>query len=130
VGSTPTNVTVTVTTTAPSAIAPRCRPLPPAPTLLPSRWGLWMLALVLASMAWAFVRRNQLGIRRWKSAMIPLAAGVLLILALAACGGSPNPPPPPPNPGTPAGTYTLTVTGTAGSGSSAVSPVALTLTVS
>ena len=121
------------TTTAPSAAAPRSRPLPPVPPLSPGLRGLLMLALVLAAMAWAIVRRNQPGVSRWQSAILPLAAGLLLTLALAGCGGggggvaqydaS--------NPGTPAGTYTLTVTGTTGSGSSALShSVTLTLTVS
>ena len=46
-----------------------------------------MLALLLAAMAWAIMRRNQPGVSRWQSAMLPLAAGLLLILALAGCGG-------------------------------------------
>ena len=91
-----------------------------------------MLALLFAAIARAF-GLNQPGVRRWKSAMIPLAAGVLLILALAACGGGGNNniPVPPSNPGTPAGNYTITVTGTATSGSSsAIFSIALpTLTV-
>jgi hypothetical protein len=86
-----------------------------------------MLALVFAAMAWAIGRRNQPGVSRWKSAMVPLAWGLLLTLALAGCGGSARVT----NPGTPPGTYTLTVTGTAGSGSSALShSMKLTLTVS
>jgi hypothetical protein len=115
-GSTATNVTVTVTTTAPSVGAPRSRPFPPAPPLSPGRWGLWMLALIFAALAWAFRRLNQPGVRQWKSAIIPLAAGLLLTLALAGCGGggSGGGTPPTSNPGTPAGTYTLTVTGTTG----------------
>jgi hypothetical protein len=131
-GNSATNVTVTVTTTAASVSAPRSRPLPPVPPLLPGLKGLLMLALILAAMPWAMVRRNQPGVSRWQSTMVPLAAGLLLALALAGCGGGggggggvTH------NPGTPAGTYTLTVTGTAGSGSSALShSVALTLTVS
>ena len=115
-GSTATNVTVTVTTTAPSVGAPRSRPFPPAPPLSPGRWALWMLALIFAALAWAFRRLNQPGVRQWKSAIIPLAAGLLLTLALAGCGGggSGGGTPPTSNPGTPAGTYTLTVTGTTG----------------
>jgi hypothetical protein len=127
VGSTP-SPTVSVTTTAPSLSAPRSRPLPPLPPLSPVVRGLWMLALVLSAMAWAIWRRNQPGVGRWKSTMIPLAAGVMLILALAGCGGGgSSSPSPPSNPGTPAGTYTLTVTGTAGSDSHSVT---LTLVVS
>jgi predicted acyltransferase len=84
-----------------------------------------MLALALAAVAWAVARRNQPGRSRWQSAIVPLTAGVLLILALAGCHS------PAINPGTPAGTYPLTVTGTAGSGSSTLShSVTLTLIVS
>ncbi len=131
-GSSATNVTVTVTTTAPSVSAPRSRPLPPVPPLPPGLRGLLMLALVLAAMAWAIRRRNQPGLSPWRSTMLPLATGLLLILALAACGGGGSAGGgPPPNPGTPAGTYNLTVTGTTGSGSSTLShSVMLTLTVS
>jgi hypothetical protein len=111
---------------------PRSRPLPPAAPLSPGLRGLLMLALVLALMAWAIGRRNQLGVSRWRSTLVPLASGLLLALALAAgCGGGSSVSTPPPNLGTPAGTYTLTVTGSTGSGSSALShSVTLTLTVS
>ena len=132
-GSTLTNVTVTVTTTAASLNPPGAPQLPPVPPLSPRPGVGWMLALLLAALAWAAVRRNRLGARRQTPAWFPLGAVLVLALALAACGGgggggggggSSNP-------GTPAGTYTLTVTGTAGSGSSALShSVTLTLTVS
>ncbi len=126
-----TKVTVTVTTTAPSLSAPRSRPLPPAPPLSTGLRNLLLLSLVLAAMAWAFSRRKQIGTRRWKGAFLPLAAGMLLALALAGCGGGGGSVTPPPNGGTPAGTYPLTVTGSTGSGSSALShSVTLTLTVS
>jgi len=85
-----------------------------------------MVALLLAATAWAMARRNQPGVSRWKSTLVPLAAGSLLTLALAGCAGGGITP----TPGTPAGTSTLTVTGTTGAGSSAVShSVTLTLTV-
>ena len=132
-GSSATNVTVSVTTTAPSASVPRSRPIPPLSPLSPGLRGLLMLALVLAAMAWAIMRRNQLGVGRWQSPVVLLALGFLLTLAVAGCGGGGGGggTTTPSNPGTPAGTYTLTVTGTVGSGSSAVShSVALTLTVS
>jgi hypothetical protein len=132
-GSTATNVTVTVTTTAPSVSAPRSRPVPPAPPLSPRVRGLWVLALLLAALAWAVGRRNQRGAGRWQFTVLLLAAGFLLTLALAGCGGGGGGggTGPTQNPGTPAGTYNLTVTGTAGSGSSALSHnVTLTLTVS
>ena len=130
-GSSATNVTVSVTTTAPSVSAPRSRPLPPPPPLSPGFRGLFMLALVLAAMAWIMGRRNQPGVSRWRSTMVPLASALLLTLALAGCGGGGSSASTSSNAGTPAGTYTLTVKGTAGSGSSALShSVTLTLTVS
>jgi hypothetical protein len=131
-GSSPTNVTVTVTTTAASISAPRSRPLPPVPPLSPGIRSLSMLALVLVAIAWAILRWNQPGLSRWRSTMIPFAAGLLFTLTLAGCGGGgggggiTNH-----DPGTPAGTYTLTVSGTTGSGSSVLShTTTLTLTVS
>jgi hypothetical protein len=133
-GSSATNITVSVTTTAASVSAPHSRPLPPAPPLWPGLNGMIMLALVLAAIAWTIRRRRQRGVSRWQSALVPLVLGLLLTLALAGCGGGgggsgggggAH------NPGTPSGTYTLTVTGTAGSGSSALSHnVTLTLKVS
>ena len=87
-GSSSTPVTVSVTTTAASVSAPRSRPLPPAPPLPPGLRGLWMLAMVLAAMAWAIRRRNRPGASRWQSTLLPLAAGLLLLtLGLAGCGG-------------------------------------------
>jgi hypothetical protein len=126
-----TNVTVTVSTTAPSAGSPQSRRVPPVPPLSPGLGGLLMLALVLTAMAWAMGRRNQPRVSRWQSRMALLASGLLLTLTLAGCGGGGGSANVTPNPGTPAGTYTLTVTGTAGSGSSALShSVPLTLIVS
>jgi hypothetical protein len=116
---------ITAYTTAPSVIAPRSRPLPPAPPLPPGLKGLVTLAVLLAGLAWAIARRNQPGASWWRTTMVPLTAGLLLMLALAGCGGGG----PAATPGTPAGTYTLTVTGTVGSGSTAVSHN-LTLTLS
>ena len=129
-GNSATNVTVTVTTTAASASAPHARHLPPTPPLSPGIRYACMLALVLAWTAWTIARRNELGVGRWRFTIVPLAAGLLLFLALAGCGGG-GATMTPSNPGTPAGTYTLKVTGTAGSGSSALShSVTLTLNVS
>jgi len=131
-GSSATNVTVTVTTAAPSIGAPRSRPLPPAPPPLPGLRGLVMLALALAATAWVIMRRNQPGVGRWRSTIIPLALGLLLTLALVGCGGGgAGGTTTTSNPGTPAGTYNLTVTGSTGSGTSTLShSVTLTLTVS
>ena len=126
-----TNVTVKVTTTAPSGAVPRSRPLPPIPPTPAGRQGLVLFALVLAAMAWGIRRRRQTGGGRWPSVVLPLAAGLLLALAVAGCGVQSGGGGTTSDPGTPAGTYTLTVTGTAGSGASAVShDVKLTLVVS
>ena len=133
------NFTIIVTTTAPSAVAPRTLPQP----RLPGPQALMMLAMLLAGIAWTLRAQPQSFLRSLSSAktgergstptirrtvFLPLAAGLLLALALAGCGGgvAPNS-----NHGTPVGTYNLTVTGTAGSGSAAVShSVTLTLNVS
>ena len=129
-GSSATNVTVTVTTTAPTVSAPRSRPLPPVPPLSPGLRGLLMFTLVLVAMTWAIVHRNQPSVIRLKYTMLALASGLLLTLALAGCGGGGGSGTTH-DPGTPTGTYTLTVTGTMGSGSSALShSVTLTLIVS
>ena len=128
--SSTTNITISVTTTAPSVGAPRSRPLPPVTPLSPGLRGLLILALALAAMAWAVGRRNQFGVRRWQSELVLLVTGLLLILALAGCGGGGGRGGGTNNPGTPAGTYTLTLTGTTGSGSSTLGfDVLLTLIV-
>jgi hypothetical protein len=134
-GSSATNITATVTTTAASLSAPRSRHIPPVRPLLPGPGGLVILALALAVLAWTVRRwRQPAGVSRRRAAFLTLAAGLLLTLALAACGGGGGGgggSGPTPIPGTPAGTYPLTVTGTAGSGSSALShSMTLTLTVS
>ena len=130
-GSSPTNVTVSITTTASSVSAPRSRPLPRVPPLSQGLRGLLMLALVLTAMEWAIGRRNRPGVSRWRSAMVALASALLLALALAGCGGGGASTSTTSNAGTPAGTYNLTVTGSTGSGSSTLShSVTLTLTVS
>jgi photosystem II stability/assembly factor-like uncharacterized protein len=129
-GSSASNVTVTVITSAASLIAPRSRPLPPVPPLSPGLRGLLMLVLVLAAIAWAIRRGKQPGVGRWQAVFLPLAGGLLLMLALTGCGGGGGGGGGG-TPGTPAGTYPLTVTGSTGSGASAVShSVTLTLTVS
>jgi hypothetical protein len=131
-GSSAMNVTLMVTTTAPSAGQPRPRPLPPLPPLSAGLRVLLLASLTLAWMVWAITRRNQPGVGRWQSKMVPLAARLLLVLALVGCGGGGGGGnPPPSNTGTPPGTYSFTVTGTSGSASSALShSVPLTLTVS
>ncbi|MGO8734397.1 MAG: FG-GAP-like repeat-containing protein [Terriglobia bacterium] len=131
-GSSPTNITVSVTTTAPSPGMPRSQPVFPGSPLSPTPSSLPMLTLLLAGVAWALHRWRLPRVSpRW-AALVSMAAGLLLALAMAACGGgagggngSSS------NSGTPGGTYTITVTGTTGSGSSTLShSVVLTLTVS
>jgi hypothetical protein len=126
-GSSAANVTVTVTTTAPSIGGPRSRPLSPVLPLTPSQESLLALALALTAMAWAVGRWNRPGASKWRSVIVPLASALLLTLALAGCGGGDSAH----AAGTPAGTYTLRVTGSAESGSSTLShSVTLTLNVS
>jgi len=120
-----TNVTVSVATTAPSALVPRKSPPPPLPRPLP----LLLLAVLLAYLTWSVAFRRPGGAIPRRAVLLPIAAGLLLALALAGCGGGGGGVTQ--NPGTPAGAYTLTVTGTVGTGSSAVShSVKLTLNVS
>lgn len=131
-GSSLTNVTLTMTTTAPSIGQPRSQHFPPVPPLVTGLRVLGMFAFGLAWMAWAIRRRKRPGVIRWKPIVVPLATGLLLALALAACGGAGSGGGAKTTiPGTPAGTYPLVITGTAGSGSSTLShSVTLTLIVS
>jgi len=126
-GNSATNVTVSVTTTAPSGMAPRSFPAP----LLPLRKFLPLSAAPLVVLTWLFMAWGS-SRPRWLPRLLPLAVGVFFALGIAACGGGGGSGSPGPNnPGTPAGNYTLTVTGTVGSGGSAVShSTTLTLTVS
>ena len=126
------NVTLTVTTTAPSFSLPRLRYAPPAWPLMPAPASLIMLALFLTGVAWSIRSWPQPRGRRLSAAFAALTLVILLTLVMAGCGGgggggggeSGNP-------GTPAGTYTITVTGSSGAGSSALThKVTLTLTVS
>jgi hypothetical protein len=122
------NVTVSVSTTAPSANMPRSL----RPPRLPGPLAVLALALLLASVAWAVRAWREVEPSRRRRVFVPLAAGLLLAVALVGCGGGGSSSSgPPPNQGTPAGTYNLTVTGTVGSGAAAVShSLTLTLTVS
>jgi hypothetical protein len=110
------NVTVTVTTTAPSLAGPQSggqRPPLQGPPLgkyrgLPLQ--MWLLALVmLASLA--AIHRTKPGL---KLAPPLLASALMVMLLWLACGGGGGgAPAPAPQTGTPAGIYTLTITGTA-----------------
>ncbi len=118
--SAPTNFTVTVTTTAPSASA--LRTFPPLQPRLPQPKVVLMLATLLAGAAWKARRRNQVGggCRLW-TGQVSFAAGLLLVLALAGCGGGSGGGSDAAKPGTPPGSYTMMTTGTASSGSSSIS---------
>ena len=137
VGGSATNITLTVTTTAPSASGP---PLIPFPPLLFGWWILLTVALELAMTAWLFSRRHQRGSNaRWRLALAPLTPGLLLALALAGCrsgtgggAGGTDPVSVPPS-GTSPGSYSLEVEGSSYSGLEQVTlshQVTLMLTVS
>ena len=120
-GSTPGNVSVTVTTTAASISAPRFGSFPRARPEGLLFNGLFALMVALTAVAWTLMRRKQRGGRQWQFAIIPLTLGLLFILALPGCGGTVSGggnggggggTPPPTTVGTPAGTYQLMVTGT------------------
>ncbi|MGB2900053.1 MAG: choice-of-anchor D domain-containing protein [Candidatus Acidiferrum sp.] len=101
-GTTAQNATVTVTTTARSALPPRWRPpiLPPnLRVTLP--WLLLLLSLVILTRA---LRRRSRRRRAWVGVAAMLIAAALFF----GCGGGA----PPPQNGTPAGTYTITVIAT------------------
>jgi len=126
-GSPGSNITVTVSTTAASVLAPRNFPAP----RMPSPPALLVLALLLASVGWTVRAWREVEPSRRRRVFVPLAAGLLFALALAGCGGGGSSSSGPPPQGTQPGTYNLTVTGTVGSGSTAVShSMTLTLTVS
>jgi len=130
-GTSATQVTVTVTTTAPSLNLPRIRRFFPVVPLALGLGAACGIGLILVAIAWTMRRRgpNHSGERRF--ATILLAPALFLVLLLAGCGGGGGGGGGvAPRPGTPTGNYTLTVTGTAGSAPSAVShSVTLTLTV-
>ncbi|MHB8654648.1 MAG: choice-of-anchor tandem repeat GloVer-containing protein [Terriglobia bacterium] len=134
-GGSATTVTVTLTTTASSYLAPGRPSLPP-----PSRWpiGLWAALVGLAitcsvhrkTAPWVGFGGLQAGFRSPRdrgvpevqlsravsASTFPLMAAIMLGLALSAsCGGGGSSTVQ--NSGTPTGTYNLTVTGTLTSGS-------------
>jgi hypothetical protein len=126
-GNSATNVTVSVTTTAPSGTTPFSRPQPPIRP--PVFRGLWILAFVLLLVNWTVALRNRHERGRWRLAILPFVLGLQMVLTLTYCGGGGITQPS--DPGTPTGTYSLTVKGTAGSGSSTVThSVILSLKVS
>ena len=116
-GSTPVEVTVTVTTTAPSSAAPLFHP---PGSMMTRPLLLCLLMLVLAALSLAVVPARR------RAAWL-LASAMLLMLMWTSCGGGgSNSSTSPLQGGTPQGTYTLTVTATSGSVSQSMD---LTLTV-
>ena len=113
--STPTDITVTVTMAASSASALRAPP-PPQPRL-PAPKVLLLLAALLATAAWKVRGGREAGASGRLTALVLLAAGLLLAVGLAGCGGansSCGSSDGPPCIGVPIGTYYIvTVTGTA-----------------
>jgi hypothetical protein len=103
-GTTATNVTISVSTIAPTLVVPRAPQLPPV-----SYPPLVLCLLALTALVLAGLRRKPLRQPAY------LVLGVLLVSLtfLVACGGGGGAVTH--NPGTPAGTYTLTITGTSGS---------------
>jgi hypothetical protein len=119
------SLTVTVSTTAPSAAVGRLRRPPLGPGM---EIALLLLGLLAMAGLAAIMSRPPLHRRRWALAWCGM---VLFALAAASCGGggggggggvSPNP-------GTPAGTYPLLVTGTAAGAANLTHSMTLTLTV-
>ena len=110
------NATVSVSTTAASALPPM---LPSAPWNRPGPWLYWLFAGTLAALLLLSQRKA-----------LRLAGLACLLTAGIACGGgggSSTPPPPPSNSGTPAGTYTLTITATANTGGTRSENLTLTV---
>jgi hypothetical protein len=116
--SSATNVTVQVTTTAPSVGASRPNPPPLIGPVQFWSWLLWTVALAaLVSLARTVRGWVQPGVARSRAGLVTFAALLLVMGAMAACGGGGGGTSHQSNPGTPPGTYTLTVTGTYESGS-------------
>lgn len=126
-GSTASTLTVTVTTAAPSSLAPLA---PPGNGKVWRFLALGLLALLLVVFGWP-ARRRPSPIALWRRCLA-LSAALMLILGMAACGGgggggssSGGG-----NPGTPAGAYTLTVSGSVTEASTTVTHnMSLTLNV-
>lgn len=120
-----TTYTVSVSTTAKKTASSAVATAPPAPDpALPSRFGIGMVVLALAMIAWVWRRNGAL-----TAASLPLGMLMLLSLTALSCGGRTAPATPAViDPGTPAGTYTVTLTAADSTGTVTVS-TPLTLTV-
>jgi len=120
-----TMVNLSVSTTAPSLVAPRTRgPHPPlaAPRVEVLAWASLLVAL---SAALVMARKERGARLRWifSAALILALAGLAGACGGGSGGGSTGPPP---DPGTPAGTYPIAVTAASGNASHTVT---YTLTV-
>ena len=111
-GSGATGVTLTITTTAHSAVAPIRRPQMPSPV---EPYPYWV------TLAIAFMALSLQVLKKRTQRLVPqfLLAGLLVVAAsLISCGGGSGPAATVNSQtGTPAGTYPIVVTATAGSGS-------------
>ena len=113
-GTTPVNLTVTVSTTSRSLVGPQGSWRVPPPAFNPL--GLIVLALIgfgSSLVVWTVfgTKRRPLAVRL---RLATFAAGLIVasVITWTACGGGSMSPPPSLNNGTPAGTYNLIVTGT------------------
>lgn len=107
--------TLTIQTTAPSAVGPGVFRNPGTP--LVGRWAAALALLLFAMIAFQVSRR------RWSAALTTLAFAALL--TFSACGGGGGGPAPPTNPGTPPGIYSNVVINIPG----AAQPLTVTVTV-
>jgi hypothetical protein len=118
-GTNPVTTTLTVTTTAPSTVAPVDQS--------PGNWPEMPMILLGGLLLLVGAAALQARAKRRPLAGATLAGLLLLLLVgLAKCGGGNGSSGGGGNPGTPAGTYTITVTGTSGTVTSAAQ---VTLTV-
>ncbi|MGH9401848.1 MAG: hypothetical protein ACRD2P_07050 [Terriglobia bacterium] len=126
-GNTATSVTVTVTTTEPSLLAPWAPPASGGGGDLLLGIGLGVLLLITVGQGARRVGLDPVGTRR---SLIVVGGLLLLSLGMVACCGGGGSGGSIANSGTPPGTYSLTVIGTVTSGTTVVShSLALTLKV-
>lgn len=129
--TTPTNVTVNVTTTRRSLLPPISLPRLPRPIIL--LW-FWALLSVFAFTMWRRVPNRRPRLAPTFALCLVMLSGAVLAGCGGGSGGGTTPPPPPTGggqtAGTPAGTYTLQVTASTTVGGQTVTrTIPLTLTV-
>jgi Pro-kumamolisin, activation domain/Bacterial Ig-like domain (group 3) len=110
--------TLTVTTTAPSSVAPSGRNTFNNRTMMSGTLRALVFSIGL------LILGIQLRRRRWN--FVGGAVAVALLAGMAACGGGGGGVTPPANPGTPLGTQTVTVTATSGTLTHAI-PITVTV---